>query len=667
MLIYGNPDILMPPETPTLAFGGLGYVDSVTPRTQYTGAPTDWDIFRSNLFFGDLGNRTADGHPANIQGSYYDPARWGGNVPGHQRDLIAHWKRVMSMVPGSNWYDIALAYQVPLSTIEAFARSANGYAFPIVRAVWQNPYIPDTIKRPALGLIVQRLGLSPWEWSGVVGLDEATAAEVVNVPVPKIARTSLSGVVPAVQATATAPGYVVETRTGEVAVIPAGSEPFTDAAFSNDASGRRRLVLTYSTPSGVELYFIDPNAAPLDRPIMPSKLARLRDLLGMVQRLVGERQRNITSSETQNLDLYLNQAAALIDELGFTETELALAMGLSLDEFRAAYVFDAAGFGINETRQVVELPTALPALVGPTEQVLEPVAKVFYFQFPADFADYSAEQKARFYLAMLAQGFTDAQIRITAESTFGYQPDDSWAYLQSIAASLVAADAAAAAALAAAAAEAAALAAPTSSAAAVTQQAAQVAQDAADTAAQAVTVQEAQDAAQTATTAAQTATAAASTVTTTATTGAPAVLTLPENIASLTPGQKAFLYLSLLFDAKLRDSQIRTAVEAKLGPQSDESWSALQKLAFGDFTGDRAAISGFIRYNVMKGTPLSELRKQISDMNRRDITDAEWSQFVASDVFKMPFVFGGKGAIATATGAGAAAVAAAAAAFFLLG
>jgi len=172
--------------------------------------------------------------------------------------------------------------------------------------------------------------------------------------------------------------------------------------------------------------------------------------------------------------------------------------------------------------------------------------------------------------------------------------------------------------------------------------------------------------------------AGGATMTTTTTTGGPAMLTLPENIASLTPGQKAFLYLSLLFDAKLRDSQIRTAVEAKLGPQSDDSWGALQKLAFGDFTGDQAAISGFIRYNVMKGTPLSELRKQIGDMNRRDITDAEWSQFVASDLFKMPFVFGGKGAIATATGAGAAAaagagggagllVAAAAAAFFLLG
>lgn len=192
-------------------------------------------------------------------------------------------------------------------------------------------------------------------------------------------------------------------------------------------------------------------------------------------------------------------------------------------------------------------------------------------------------------------------------------------------------------------------------------------------------IQAAQAAAAAAATAqtAQVAQAVAQTAITQTSTDMSVKVQLPDNIAYLTPGQKAFLYLSLLFDAKLRDSEIRAAVEAQLGPQSDDSWGALQKLAFGEYKGDLAVTSGFVRYSVMKGTPLSELKKQIGDMYRKDITDAEWSQFVASDFLKMPFVFGGKGAIAsdaqTAAGGSAAGggagllIAAAAAAYFLLG
>ena len=509
MLIKGSPDMLTPPRTPTLAVGGLGYVDSVTRRTQYTGAPTDWDIFRDQLFFGNRANRDDPAHFANIFGSYYDPRVWGGNVAESQRDLIAHWKRVLSGFAGATWNDLALAYAVPLSTIAQFAAAANATAFPIIRAVWQNPMLPDAIKRPALGLIVQTFGLTPWEWASVVGLDEATAAEVVNVPVPTVAATSLRRVVPAVQATASRPGYVVETRTGEVVLIPAGSEPFSDASFTNDASGRRVAVLTYSTRAGVELYFIDPNAPPLDRPIAPSKIARLRDLLGMVQRLVGERQRNITSDETPNFDRYLNAAAALVIDLGLTETELAQALGLTLEQFRAIYVFDAAGFGIVETREVVTFESELPALTAPSAQALEPVKQVFYFQFPAGFSSLGAEEKARFYLSVIAQGFTDAQIRITAESTFGPQSDSDWFALQQIAAALYAADVAAASAAAAAAAAAVAQTVTSQAAAEASAQAAVVAEAAAASASTAVTVEQVVEAAAAATDAATVAEVAA--------------------------------------------------------------------------------------------------------------------------------------------------------------
>ena len=584
MLIYGTPDILMPPETPTLAFGGLGYVDSVTPRTQYTGAPTDWDIFRDILFFGNLANRDDPAHVSNIFGSRYDPQVWGSNVPANQRNLISHWKRALSQFTGATWNDIALAYAVSLSTIEQFAASANAEVFPVIRAVWQNPMVPDSIKRPALGLIVQTFGLSPWEWAQVVGLDEATAFEVVNVPVPTVAATLQRNISPAVQATASKSGFMVSTRTGELIVIPAGSDPFTDAGFTNDASGRRLAVLIYAMGNDRnELVFIDPTEPPSDRPIKPASLAQLRELLALVQRLVGERQRNITSDETPNLARYLSEAGALVVDLGLTETELAQFLGLTLEQFRAIYVFDAANFGIAETREVVTVQSELPTLTAPSAQALEPVAQVFYFQFPAGFSSLSAEEKARFYLGLLAQGFTDAQIRITAESTFGPQSDSDWFALQQIATSLVAADAAAAAALAAAAAEAAALAAPTSSAAAATQQAAQVAQDAADTAAQAVTVQEAQDAAQTATTAAQNATAAAETVTTTATTtatttGAPTMLTVPNDLPQRTEAQKIAWYRSALA-AGFSNDAIRAAVEAKFGRVSDTDWTYLRAKA----------------------------------------------------------------------------------------
>ena len=112
MLIKGTPSMLAPPTNP-LGFSGLslsgslGYVDSETPRTQYTGAPTDWDIFRDNLFFGNRALRDDPAHPANIFGSYYDPRVWGstGTVQLHQRDLLAHWKRVLSMFAGATWND----------------------------------------------------------------------------------------------------------------------------------------------------------------------------------------------------------------------------------------------------------------------------------------------------------------------------------------------------------------------------------------------------------------------------------------------------------------------------------------------------------------------------------------------------------------------------------
>ena len=590
----------------------------MTPRTQYLGAPTDWDIFRDILFFGNRANRDDPTHVSNIFGSRYNPQVWGSNVPANQRNLIAHWKRALSQFTGATWNDVALAYAVPLSTIEQFSASANADVFPVIRAVWQNPMLPDSIKRPALGLIVQTFGLSPWEWAQVVGLDEATAVQVLNVPVPIVAATLQRNVSPAVQATASEPGFVVSTHTGEVAVIPAGSDPFTDAGFTNDASGRRLAVLIYAMGNDRnELVFIDPTEPPSDRPIKPASLARLRDLLGMVQRLVGERQRNITSSETPNFERYLIEAGALAVALGLTETELAQFLGLTLDQFRAIYVFDAAGFGIAATREVVTVPSELPTLTAPSAQALEPVAQVFYFQFPADFAEYSAEQKARFYLAMLAQGFTDAQIRITAESTFGPQSDSDWFALQQIAAALVAADAAAAAALAAAAAEAAALAAPTSSAAAATQQAAQMAQDAADTAAQAVTVQEAQDAAQTAIDAVNfvvelqvvvygpdgtpygTYSAAkraglrddqisyeppsapvtqVPAVPETPTTGAPAMPQLPANLGTMTEAQKIAWYRATLA-AGFTNEAIRAAVEARYGRQSDSDWTYLRAKA----------------------------------------------------------------------------------------
>lgn len=496
MLIRGTPSILTPPGNP-MGFSGLslsgslGYVDSETPRTQYTGAPTDWDIFRDNLFFGNRANKDDPSHPANIFGSYYDPRVWGstGTVQLHQRDLLAHWKRVLSMFAGATWNDVALAYGVPQSTIAQFAAGANAAAFPIIKAVWQNPNLPDNIKRPALGLIVQRFGLTPWEWAGVVGLDESTAAQVVAVPVPTIAATSFAGVVPAVQATPSTPGYVVETRTGEVAVIPAGSEPFIDAAFTNDAQGRRVVVLTYAAPSGgQELFFIDPKAPMLESPIAPSKLARLRELLDLVQRGRGERERNIVSNETANFERYLAQAAALVAELGLTESELAQFLGYSLAQFRDVYVFDAAGFGIKETRQTMIVPSELPEITGPSELALEPVQLVFYFDFPVGFADAPAAQKAAFYLSKLDAGFTDAQIRITAESAYGPQADADWNALRNLAAAQraaeiaakAAADAAAAAAVAQSQANAVVAADPQSSAAATTtQQAIQVTQAAA--------------------------------------------------------------------------------------------------------------------------------------------------------------------------------------------
>lgn len=458
MLIKGTPSMLAPPTNP-LGFSGLslsgslGYVDSETPRTQYTGAPTDWDIFRDNLFFGNRALRDDPAHPANIFGSYYDPRVWGstGTVQLHQRDLLAHWKRVLSMFAGATWNDIALAYGVPQSTIAQFAAGANAAAFPIIKAVWQNSNLPDTVKRPALGLIVQRFGLSPWEWANIVGLDEVTAAQVVAVPMPAIAATSFAGVVPAVQATPTSPGYVVETRTGEVAVIPAGSEPFIDAAFTNDVQGRRVAVLTYAAPGGeTELFFIDPKAPLLESPIAPSKLARLRELLNLVQRGRGERERNIVSNETANFDRYLAQAAALVAELGLTESELAQFLGYSLAQFREVYVFDAAGFGIKETRQAMIVPSELPELLSPSQQALEPVQLVFYFDFPVGFADAPAAAKAAFYLSKLDAGFTDAQIRITAESAFGPQADADWGALRNLAAAQRAAEIAAAAAAAAA-------------------------------------------------------------------------------------------------------------------------------------------------------------------------------------------------------------------------
>lgn len=459
MLIRGTPSILTPPSNP-LGFSGLslsgslGYVDSETPRTGYTTPTTDWDIFQDNLFFGDRSTKNDPAHPANIFGSYYDPRVWGsaGTVQLHQRDLLAHWKRVLSMFAGATWNDVALAYGVPQSTIAQFAAGANAAAFPIIKAVWQNPNLPDSIKRPALGLIVQRFGLTPWEWAGVVGLDERTAAQVVAVPVPTVAATSYAGVAPAVQATPSAPGFVVETRTGEVAVIPAGSEPFTDAAFTNDAQGRRVVVLTYAAPSGgQELFFIDPKAPMLEAPIAPSKLARLRELLDLVQRGRGERERNIVSNETANFERYLSQAAALVAELGLTESELAQFLGYSLAQFRDVYVFDAAGFGIKETRQAMIVPSELPELLSPSEQALEPVQLVFYFDFPVGFADAPAAQKASFYLSKIDAGFTDAQIRITAESAFGPQADADWGALRNLAAAQRAAEIAAAAAKAAAA------------------------------------------------------------------------------------------------------------------------------------------------------------------------------------------------------------------------
>lgn len=448
MLIRGNPSMLAPPRNP-LGFSGLslsgslGYVDSETPRSGYTQPTTDYDIFQDNLFFGNRALKNDPAHPANIFGSYYDPRVWGstGTVQLHQRDLLAHWKGVLSMFAGATWNDIALAYGVPQSTIAEFAAGANAAAFPIIQAVWQNPNLPDTIKRPALGLIVQRYGLSPWEWARVVGLDEVTAAQVVAVPVPTIARTSYAGVTPAVQATPSTPGFVVDTRTGEAAVVPAGSQPFVDAAFTNDVQGRRLLALTYAAPNGgQEFFFIDPKAPPLETPVAPSKLAQLRELLALVQRGRGERERNIVSNETANVERYLDQAGALINELGLTEAELANFLGYSLAQFREVYVFDAAGFGIKETRQTVIVPSELPEITGPSEQALEPVQLVFYFDLPVGFETASAAQKAAFYLSKLDAGFTDAQIRITAESAFGPQADADWSALRNLAAAQRAAE-----------------------------------------------------------------------------------------------------------------------------------------------------------------------------------------------------------------------------------
>jgi len=474
MLIKGTPSMLAPPTNP-LGFSGLslsgslGYVDT-TARPAY-GGTSAWEEFQGDLFFGDRANRTAAGHPANIFGSYYDPAAWGsvGTVQLHQRDLMAHWKRILSAFPGSTWNDVALAYGVPESTIAEFAAGANASAFPIIRAVWTNPFVGDDIKRPALGLIVQRFNLTPWEWAGVVGLDEATAAQIVAVPVPPVARTSFMGVTPAVQATPGAPGFVVDTRAGAVGVIPAGSEPFEDAAFApgDNVGGATGFRLTYP---GDLVVTIPSNSPPFNVPIKPDLWAQVQDLFA--------------KHLAQPQEGFDRRMAGIAQKNGWSEEDLAAVLGLTVPKLREFIDFRGGVMNIPEARQVITA-TDLPELVAPSEMALEPVQRVFYFDLPVGFETAPAAAKAAFYLTKIDAGFTDAQIRITAESAFGPQADADWGALRNLAAAQRAAEIAAKAAADAAAAAAAAqdqanaivAADPQSSAAATTtQQAIQVTQ-----------------------------------------------------------------------------------------------------------------------------------------------------------------------------------------------
>ena len=57
-------------------------------------------------------------------------------------------------------------------------------------------------------------------------------------------------------------------------------------------------------------------------------------------------------------------------------------------------------------------------------------------EFTPGLAGMSAEQKAQEYNTLLGQGYTDAQIKAAAESTFGAQPAADWSYLTNLAAQL---------------------------------------------------------------------------------------------------------------------------------------------------------------------------------------------------------------------------------------
>jgi hypothetical protein len=607
MLIRGTPEAIAPPLNPmgfsglTLS-GGLGYVDT-TPLPAYNGA-SQWDRFRRNLFFGDEANKNAPGHFANIFGSYYDPTSWGaGNVAGHQRDLMGHWKRVLAMFPGATWDDIALAYGVSLSTIEDFARSANASAFSIVRAAWTNPFVSDDIKRAALGLIVRRFDLTPFEWASVIGMDEATAAQIVAVPVPPVAATSYKGVTPAVQATASAPGFIVDTRSGAIGVIPAGSEPFIDAASSpgDNVGGTVGFILTYP---GDQIINIASNQPPINVPITPALWAQVKDLFN--------------KHRDQPFEGFDRRIAGIAQTNGWSEEDLASILGLTVPTLRRFIDFRGGVMNIPEAREVITV-TELPELTAPAEEALAPVELVFYFDFPVGFVESSATQKAAFYLAKLDAGFTDAQIRITTESAFGPQLDADWQALRNIAAAQRAAqiaakaadDAAAAAAAAQAQADQVAQNDPQSSAAAVTAQqadnaataaatadsAAAVAANAADTAAAAADAgdaagsvqasQVAQTAADTATNAADAAAAAAErkrymeeAVFPMAPRGG--LVDLPGGgfyePERLTTEQKVARYRELRAKG-MTDAQIRAETEAIYGPQADADWAMLRSLA----------------------------------------------------------------------------------------
>lgn len=64
---------------------------------------------------------------------------------------------------------------------------------------------------------------------------------------------------------------------------------------------------------------------------------------------------------------------------------------------------------------------------------LKPAKNYTPLIFPSGINEMTPQEKAGLYNSLIGQGYTDNQIHIAANQQFGYQPDDSWAYLTNLA------------------------------------------------------------------------------------------------------------------------------------------------------------------------------------------------------------------------------------------